>query len=340
MTRTRIGVVGLGFGQHHVHALANMDEANLVAVADQQVDRLEPYARKYGVTTYRDGLEMLEQEHLDAVSLCVSPRWRRPLIEAAGQRGIPMFVEKPWAANVEQAREFAALCKYHHAQVMVGFSFRFLPAIVRLQELLEGELGAGWLINGDYIFDWLPPSDFWLWDRQNGGGYFNENSCHLFDAVCTLLGEPVSVFAQGHAFLGSPSEEVAAVVLRFDSGASAALTVGGLGTTAFRGFPRLDIITAHGQAQLSGHEHLWDTLAWTLRGHATATTYAAAPEILDTTRYSRALQHFIHCVQTGAAPQATIQHGMRTVAIAEAIYESIRSGAPVRLETQPARRVG
>ena len=33
--KIRIGVIGLGFGRHHVRTLANMPEAELVAVADR-----------------------------------------------------------------------------------------------------------------------------------------------------------------------------------------------------------------------------------------------------------------------------------------------------------------
>ena len=72
----RFGVIGLGFGQHHVRTLANMPEAKLVAVADRSPDLpggLNGFAAAYGATAYRDGVEMIEREELDAVSIC-TPR--------------------------------------------------------------------------------------------------------------------------------------------------------------------------------------------------------------------------------------------------------------------------
>ena len=77
MDKIRIGVIGLNFGQHHVRTLANMDDAQLVAIADLTSDSLDAAAAKYGAKAYRDGLEMMEREKLDAVSICTSPKYPR-----------------------------------------------------------------------------------------------------------------------------------------------------------------------------------------------------------------------------------------------------------------------
>jgi predicted dehydrogenase len=334
MDKIRIGVIGLGFGQLHVRTLVNMEEAHLVAVADHTTgapDRLRTVAEQYGIKGYHDGLEMLEQETLDAVSLCVAPSAREKLIEEAIRRKIALFVEKPWAANVEQARHLATICQQADAPIMVGFSFRFHPALVKLRTLMEGPLGKGWLLNGDYSFDWLPPAGYWLWDFNRGGGFFNENSCHLFDVVCALLGQPVSVMAEGAIFKGSPSEEVAAISLRFAGGAIAALTVGGLGIGTQPGTPRLNLATANGQAHLTGRDHIWQQLTWTLRGSEEAQLFTALPEALGRTRYTDAFHHFFSCLRSGEKPTATIEDGIRSVALAEAVYESMHTGRKVLL---------
>ncbi len=331
MSAIRIGVIGLGFGQYHVKTLVNLEGVRLVSVADQLHPDPDGYSQKYGVRTYQDGLEMLDKEKLDAVSLCVSPRWRLPLVQKAVQLGIPMYIEKPWASSLAQGRELALLCEKHQALVMTGFSFRYLPAIVKLRELIEGELGATWALNGEYVFDWLPPTEHWLWDPENGNGYFNENSCHLFDAVCYLMGTPVSVFADGAIFQNSPSAEMGSVILSFPNGAIASLTIGGLGASAFRNFPRINLITANGQAHLSGREHMWETLSWATRNRGTSQIFHTAPEALENTRYTYALRHFIECVQAGRLPTTSITEGMLAVMIAEAVYESARSGRKVQL---------
>jgi predicted dehydrogenase len=340
MSTIRIGVIGLRFGRHHVRTLANMEDVQVVAVADRNPDPalrgapggLEAYAASYGATAYHDGLEMIEREELDAVSICTAPRSRAPLIEAAADAGLPMFVEKPWAADVGQAEQLARLCRDHEATVMVAFSFRFHPAIVRLRELLDGELGSPWLVNGEYVFNWVPPAGHWLWDPGNGNGFFNENSCHLFDALCYLLGDPVSAMAEAINPMGAPSENAAAIALRFADGAIAALTVGGVGAGAFREFPRLEVVTANGQARLYGREHMWDRLQWATREGDAVQQIIRPPEALGSTRYTHAFQHFFDCIRAGVQPSVGVEDGVKAVALAMAVYESARTGNKVDIE--------
>jgi predicted dehydrogenase len=325
----RVGVIGLKFGYHHVQTLLTMHGIELVAVADRHTDA--DYAARYGVKVHKDALEMMRTEKLDAVSICTAPKPREALIEYAAKNNIAMFIEKPFASTLKEAERLAALCEQHRARVMVGFSFRFHPAMQRLLELNNSTLGRGLVLNGEYIFDWIPDPNSWNWQPDNGNGFFNENSCHLFDAVCALLGEPVSVSAEGINVKGSPSEEAAAVTLRFANGAIASLTIGGLATGAFGSYPRINLISEHGQAHLQGREHIWESLTWGTRGSNEVHTMNASPESLSNTRYTAAFQHFADCIKKNQPFATTVQDGVRSVAIAEAVYTSIRTGQKITL---------
>lgn len=335
MQKIRIGVVGLRFGRQHVRTFANMEDVELVAIADRNPnlpEGLDAFAAHYGAKAWQDGVAMIEEAELDAVSICTSPGSREALIAAAARRGLPMLVEKPWATDNAHARHLADLCQRHNALVMVAFSFRFHPAIVKLRQLLDGELGPGWLLNGEYLFRWIPPADSWLWDPTNGNGFFNENSGHLFDAICYLLGKPVSVMAEATNPMGAPSENAAAVTVRFASGAIAALTLGGIGTAAQKEFPRIDLVTANGQARLTGNGHIWDRLRWANRKEETMHDLLAPPEALGNTRYTHAFTHFVDCVRHKRRPSVGIEDGVTAVALAMAVYESARTGQKISLK--------
>ena len=334
MDRIRMGVVGLRFGRQLVRTLANMEEAQIVALADRSFDLpmgLAAYADHYAARSYLDGVEMMGREDLDAVVICTPPSTREELIRCAIDHGLAMFVEKPWATNVAHANELAVLSRTSRAPVMTAFSFRYHPAIVRLRELMSGSLGPGWLLNGSYIFSWQPDADNWLWDPDNGGGYFNENSCHLFDGVCSLLGKPVSIMAAASTHLDAPSENCASVTMQFAQGGSAALTIGGVGARAQHSFPRIEIVTAGGQAVLSGHDHVWTELEWTTRSANSVQREYLPPEGLGNTRYTDAFSHFIKCVRSGNEPDSGVDSGVMSVAIAMAVYESARTGRRVDL---------
>jgi predicted dehydrogenase len=335
MDQVKVAVIGLGFGQFHVRTLAHVDDARLVAIADKVGNvpgGLDTYAARYGAKGYTDSTAMFEQEDLDAVVIATSPKYRAEIIEQAASRGVAMFIEKPWATNLAHARELAERCQKHNATVMVGFSFRFHPAIVKLRELMDGELGSARMLNGEYVFDFLPPADGWLWDPENGNGLFNENSCHLFDAVCYLMGRPISVMAEAVNFAGRPSEEAAAIAIKFEGGAIAGLTVGGYGANAFWDYPRIDITTENGQARLKGQHHMWESLSWALRDADIVQSMTQPPEILGTTRYTHAMTYFLNCVKNGEPPSGTIDDGVVAVAIAEAVYESARTGKKIELD--------
>jgi len=335
MNKIRIGVIGLRFGQYHVQTLANMPNAQLVAVADRNYDHpggLSGFANKYGAKAYQDGMELMEKEELDAVSLCIPPKSREALIKAAANKKIAMFVEKPWATNMDHARLLAKLCEEKNAQVMLAFSFRFHPAITKLQELIKGELGQGWLLSGEYIFNMIRPANHWLWNSENGNGFFNENSVHLFDAVCSLLGDPISISAEGGVFLGSPSEEAAVINLRFKNKSIASLTCGGIGTGNYKSYPRIHLVTEKGEANLSGREHIWEKLEWTNRGNETLHSFTESPEKLQSTRYTHAFNHFFDCIQNNKMPKVSVRAGLMSTAIAMGIYESIKTGQKINLE--------
>jgi predicted dehydrogenase len=332
MDKLRIGVIGLAFGKQHVRTLANMEETQLVAVADRNPKAsgvLKSVAAKYGAKAYLSAIEMMEQEALDAVSICTSPKPRAQLIEFAARKSIPMIIEKPWATNLPHAQQLAKICRDHNAMVMLAFSFRFHPAIVKLRELIDAELGEGWMLNGEYVFDWLLPADAWLWDPENGNGFFNENSCHLFDAVCYLLGDPVSAMAEAISPIDRPSEQAAAVTMRFAGGAIASLTLGGIGSGAFHSYPRIDVVTANGQAHLTGRNHVWEALSWTTRGSDAVQTADLSPENRGSTRFTHGMSHFFECIRQKQQPSCGIEDGLRTVALSMAVYESARTGKKV-----------
>ncbi len=332
----RIGIVGLQFGHLHVRSLLQEPGFRIVALADSHGD--SPTARLArslapGARFFERGEELLEQTELDAICLSTSPVRRTSLLLDAVGRGLPVFVEKPWAVDSKAARELTEEVRRRKGRVMVGFSFRFHPALVRLRELLNGDLGHAWMLNAEYAFEWPIRAEHWMWSASGGAGFFNENSCHLFDAVCHLLGRPVSVAATTGNPRGAPGPEIAAITLGYESGAIAALTVGAVAAQPFEDFPRIDLVTANGQARLRGRHHIWESLQWALRGGSSVASFSAPPERLGTTRYTHAWRHFEEMVRARKPFASTPEEGERAVHLATAVFEAAQSQTTVHLES-------
>lgn len=319
----RIGIAGLGFGANLLNTLLLREDCTVAAVADHFEAR-RGFAKARGIPCYDDGAAMVREAALDAVVIASAPHVRAPVLDAALEAELPVFMEKPLAGTVAQAEEIAARCKGR--LVMLGFSFRFHAPVRALAERLKsGALGTPRLLNGSYVFDWLPDGDGWLWRPDQGGGFFTENSCHLFDVVTTLMGRPTRVFAEGVNDGLRPSATGAAVTLRFENGGTAALSVGGIGTGGHEDFPRIELMCSGGQAHLTGRQHMWTGLRWGARGgeiHA----MSHEPESLHRSRYSEAFDHFIARAKDGGDFDATPEDGVQAVRIAAAIYRAIDSG--------------
>ncbi|MDJ1009232.1 MAG: Gfo/Idh/MocA family oxidoreductase [Paracoccaceae bacterium] len=326
--RIRIGIVGLGFGLHLYHTLIVRNDCAVVAVCDHDPARLAAIHPE-AVGRYASPGDMVREARLDAIVIASPPHHRRDALAAAIDGGLPVFLEKPVAGTPAQARDLAAFCGDH--PIMVGFSFRFHAPARELVELVSGPLGAPRILNAEYLFDWVPEAP-WIWDKAKGGGFLNENSCHLFDVVAALMGRPETVYAAGFDDGARPSATGAALTMTFASGAVAALTCGGIGGSAnMLGTPRLDVACAGGRAEMRGQHHMWTDLEWDPGGTGIR-RLTVLPEMIERTRYSDAFDHFFAAINEERPFKTTLKDGALAVEIADAAYRSIESRAAVRLE--------
>lgn len=192
MSRLRVACVGTGFiAGRHLAALSGFPDVSVVAVADPEADRAQAAAQRYGARAYDDGLALLEQEELDAVWLCVPPFAHGPLEQAAVDRGLPFFVEKPLAADLGTARSIAERVRAAGLLTAVGYHWRSLDVVEQAAGALAGRDVQ--LLTGHWL-DATPAAPWWS-RRGRSGGQLVEQTTHLFDLVRLLVGEVASVSA-------------------------------------------------------------------------------------------------------------------------------------------------
>ena len=67
-----VAVIGIGaMGKNHARIYFDIDNVNLVAVADPDEKRAKNIAKKYGCKAYTDYKGMLSNENLDIISVAV-----------------------------------------------------------------------------------------------------------------------------------------------------------------------------------------------------------------------------------------------------------------------------
>jgi myo-inositol 2-dehydrogenase / D-chiro-inositol 1-dehydrogenase len=197
----RAGIVGAGWiAGTHAATLADLDGVRVVASADVLPGRAD----------YEDWRAMLAAERLDAVVVCTPPDAHRDVAVAAAEAGLAIYLEKPVAHAMDDARAIAAAVAEAGVVCAVGYQYRGLTFLADLP-------GDARLLVGTGISDTLERA--WLGDRTRGGGIMLERASHLIDLERALAGNVAGVTALEEG-------DAVAAALRFSSGALGSVVVG------------------------------------------------------------------------------------------------------------------
>ena len=233
MRRYRVGILGCG-GIANAHArtlLGLADRVELVAFCDIDESRAQSFNQQYADgkgSVYTSHIEMYEKANLDIVWICLPPFAHTDDVEAAAQRGIHVFIEKPIALTMEKANSMVEAVAKHGIKSQVGFMSRFGEAVRTVKHMLEdGTAGQPGLMVGKYFCNSLHSP--WWRDKSKSGGQVVEQIIHTFDLTRFFLGEPETVFCRMKNLFhqdveGFTSEDVSGTVITFKSGAVATVS--------------------------------------------------------------------------------------------------------------------
>jgi myo-inositol 2-dehydrogenase/D-chiro-inositol 1-dehydrogenase len=320
MSRLRVACVGSGFiAGRHLGALSGFGDVEIVAVADAVPERAEEIAGRYGARPYGDGLDLLGAEDLDAVWLCVPPFVHGPLESAAVSRGLPFFVEKPLAADLETARQIAREVVGAGLVTAVGYHWRHLAAVRRAGELLRDRRPH--LVTGHWL-DRTPPPPWWS-RRAASGGQVLEQTTHIFDLARHLAGEVETVTALEVPGTAADVPAAATALLAFRSGAVG--TISSARVLGWRHRAGLELVADGRVVELCERS---------LTDHELRVTDGSGQEQVvrsDEDPIAREDREFLD-VLSGRAASVTVPYaeGLRSHALAWAADLSAREGRPVR----------
>ncbi|MCD4774585.1 MAG: Gfo/Idh/MocA family oxidoreductase [Candidatus Aegiribacteria sp.] len=225
----KTGVIGLGYwGPNLLRNLyANKRNGELI-MCDSDTTRLEIMKLRYPDVSYTsDYRDILNDSSLDAVVVATNVSSHFPLAKEALLAGKHVFVEKPFAASIEQAEELVELGEKNGLVTMVGHTFMFSPPVIKAKEIIDsGELGEIHFITSSRVNLGLHQKDVSvIWDLAP----------HDFSMLFYWLGEePSSVNAFGHAYVLDKIPDVAFINLAFPSGAIGNVQVSWLSPSKLR----------------------------------------------------------------------------------------------------------
>ena len=131
----KVGLIGLGnMGRNHLRVLSMLKGFELAFVADANAEVAARAGEAHGIPGVVDPEPLLAG--VDAVVICTPTVTHADYIRLAAAHVKNIFVEKPLAATLAEARDIAAFANEKGLNVQVGFIERFNPAVQSLKTVL------------------------------------------------------------------------------------------------------------------------------------------------------------------------------------------------------------
>ena len=121
----KVAVVGVGgISGAHIPAWEEMKDAKLVALCDIRPERMEKYE---GKRCYTDIDELLKNEELDILDICLPTYLHADVACKAMDLGINVITEKPISLKNEDVERVYACAEKNNVKFMVAQVLRFWP---------------------------------------------------------------------------------------------------------------------------------------------------------------------------------------------------------------------
>ena len=128
----KIGIFGVGhLGKFHLNNWKNIDGTELIGFFDPNDKNAAEVEEKYGLKRFQDAETLMQQ--IDAADIVAPTNYHYELCQLALRNGKHVFVEKPMADSIEQAKEIVQLVKEAKVKFQVGHVERFNPAFLSLK---------------------------------------------------------------------------------------------------------------------------------------------------------------------------------------------------------------
>jgi UDP-N-acetylglucosamine 3-dehydrogenase len=341
----RVGVVGCGrMGGFHVRNYAQIDCAQLVAVAEPDEESRRRAAAGTGAVEFSDWRELIEFgcDELDAVSIACPSEYHAEVALEALAADLHVLVEKPIATTLPDALRMRGAAMEADRKLMVGHVERFNPAVAKLRELVaDGRLGQVYRAHTTRVGP-LPT-------RIQDTGVAIDLATHDLDVMQHVLDRQIGeIYADGGRFLHGSQEDLLTCMVRFgpeDTGDTLGLLdVNWLTPEKKReialigenGLLRASYITQDVWFVESPSAPLhWDGLSM-LRGDGEGAAVRFSLAKAEPLRSE--LEAFCRCVLDDTPEPISAHDGVKALAAALAMRESAAVRRPVELLDIPAPR--
>lgn len=328
MSKLRIAIIGCGgMARAHAHRFHHNKDVQIVALCDVSEPLLERFRNEHlrdyhpAPRLYTDAAAMYRDAHPDAVAIVTPHTLHFQQGVQALDAGCHVLMEKPMVTSVDQARKLADKAKHSGKVFAIAYNTPCTPEFDFIRRTIrERTLGRLELVSGYLCQDWQKmTAGTWRQDPAlSGGGQAYDSGAHLLNSVCWSV---ESEIAEVFAFVdkhGAAVDINSSINVRFQNGVLASLLVGGNcpaeGTA-------LHFIFDGGRIETDGWGGSWINVwrSWQRWKYPQITGEPQTPN-----------DNFIDAILGRAETRTSPRDGLVQCQLMDAIYESARSGQPVR----------
>ncbi len=247
-----IGVGQLGYGgigKVHAHAYRSiphyypgaLPDIRFAAVGTSSEKSAEKAVNAGGYARgYSDIEKLVSDETVDVIDCSLPNFAHKEVLRIALAAGKHVYCEKPLCLDVKEAAEIAEMAAASTAKVGMTFNYRFVPAVMRAKQLIEGG-AVGEVYNYQFVYlhtgyqDESRPLSWRMQKELSGGGALVDLGSHVIDLARYLLGDFAEVSATSKTLveerpLSKGSAEKGRVTVDDAMWLQARLTGGAVGT--------------------------------------------------------------------------------------------------------------
>lgn len=331
----RVGIIGCGYwGPNLIRNFHDLARCRVSAICDLQGSRLKPFGRKFPwVRLTTRSKELIEDSSLDAVVIATPISTHYRLAKQALEAGKHVLVEKPLTATVREGELLVKLAKKVAKTLMVGHTFEYHPAVLKVEELLRsGEMGRLLYIDSVRVNLGLHQSDGLnvIWDLAP----------HDVSIILRWIGQtPRYVSAWGQSYVKKDVEDVAFIRVEFEGGILAHLHLSWLAPAKMR---RMTVVCDRKMVIYDDLEAVEKVKVADQGAHLEKDSRKVkinyrlgdivSPRLDVDEPLARECAHFIDCILHNRKPETDGLRGLEVVRVLDAAFRSIKKGgARVRL---------
>jgi predicted dehydrogenase len=207
----RIAVFGVGhLGKFHLNNWQEIPDVQLVGFFDPDDKNAHSVEEKYRLKRFTDPLALMDE--CDAVDIVAPTVFHFNLCEMALKKGKHVFVEKPLANTMDEARQLLKLAKESNVKFQVGHVERFNPAFLALAQHQLNPM----FIEVHRLAQFNP--------RGTDVSVILDLMIHDIDIILHLVKSSVSYISANGVAVMSDTPDIANVRIEFDNGCVANLT--------------------------------------------------------------------------------------------------------------------